>query len=192
MNKTVYMKLDKEKQFKQIITENEERIMRICRYYNPNPEDRKDMYQEILVNIWKSLDRFRGDSKLSTWVYRIAVNTSLSFTGKTFRNMKLMVYSDCMYLNALFDDDELLLKQKQEADLEQLEVQLNLLSVIDKALISLLLEGLSMREIADIIGLTETNVRVKIHRIKEQLKEQFNQHSDDREPEKITQKLEQL
>jgi RNA polymerase sigma-70 factor (ECF subfamily) len=73
----------------------------------------------------------------------------------------------------LLDNDELELKQKREQQLEALETELNLLSIIDKALISLVLEGLSMREIADIIGLTEPNVKVKIHRIKENLKQQL-------------------
>jgi len=173
MIKTDSMKEKKEIEFKQIIADNSERIQRICRYYNPNAEDQKDMYQEILVNIWKSLDKFRGDSAISTWIYRIAVNTALSFSGKTFRHLKMRIDCDPNQLNLLLDDDEMDQKLKQEADLEQLQTQLNLLSVIDKALISLVLEGLSMREIAEVIGLTEPNVKVKIHRIKEQLKQQL-------------------
>ena len=173
MIKTDSMKEKKEIEFKQIIADNSERIQRICRYYNPNAEDQKDMYQEILVNIWKSLDKFRGDSAISTWIYRIAVNTALSFSGKTFRHLKMRIDCDPNQLNLLLDDDEMDQKLKQEADLEQLQTQLNLLSVIDKALISLVLEGLSMREIAEVIGLTEPNVKVKIHRIKEELKQQL-------------------
>jgi RNA polymerase sigma-70 factor (ECF subfamily) len=126
-----------------------------------------------LVNIWKSLDKFRGDSAISTWIYRIAVNTSLSFSGKAYRNMNLNIEQSPQSLNILLDNDELELKQKKERQLEALETELNLLSIIDKALISLVLEGLSMREIADIIGLTEPNVKVKIHRIKETLKQQL-------------------
>lgn len=167
------MKQNKEQHFKRIVEENGDRIMRICRYYNSNPDDQKDMYQEILVNVWKSLDRFRGDSKESTWVYRIAVNTSLSFTGKAYRKMKLVIDKDVQNLGVLFDEEEHDRKLKMEADLDALQAQLNTLSVIDKALISLMLEGLSTREIADVIGLTESNVRVKIHRIKEQLREQL-------------------
>lgn len=166
-------KNEKEDQFKQIIDENSDRIMRICRYYNPDAEGRKDMYQEILVNVWKSLDGFRGDSKISTWVYRIAINTSLSFTGKTFRQMKLLVDKDVQQLEVLVDDD-VQLKQQYETDFETLQTHLNQLTVIEKAMISLVLEGLSMREIADVIGLTENNIRVKIHRIKEKLKEQIS------------------
>lgn len=167
----------KEEQFKQIVAENSERILRICRYYIPNPEDQKDMYQEILVNIWKSLDSFRGESKISTWVYRIAINTSLNYTGKAFRQMKLIVNKDVQNIG-LLNDEELLEKQEYESNLEALQTHLNSLSVIEKAMISLLLEGLSMREIADIIGLTENNVRVKIHRIKENLKKQLSSMSN--------------
>lgn len=170
------MKLNKEEQFKRIIDENGTRIMRICRYYNSNPDDRKDMYQEVLINVWKSLDRFRGDSKESTWVYRIAVNTALNFTGKVYRNMKLMVDKNIQNLNVLFDEDVADKKEQYESNLEELQTQLNMLSVIDKTMISLMLEGLSTREIADIIGLTEPNVRVKIHRIKEQLRNQLLNH----------------
>lgn len=170
---------DKEIQFKRIVDENGERIMRICSYYNANAEDRKDMYQEVLVNVWKSLDRFRGDSKISTWVYRIAVNTSLNFNGKTYRQTKLLVDKDVQNLNVLFDDEEAMSKEKLDADLESLQTQLNLLSVIDKAMITLMLEGLTTREIADIIGLTEPNVRVKIHRIKEQLRTQLTTTNND-------------
>lgn len=163
----------KEEQFKQIVDENKDRIMRICRYYNPDAEDQKDMFQEILVNVWKSLDNFRGDSKISTWVYRIAINTSLSFTGKAFRQMKLIVDKDVQLMEVLVDDD-VHLKQQYETDFETLQTHLNQLTVIEKAMISLMLEGLSMREIADVIGLTENNIRVKIHRIKDKLKEQIS------------------
>lgn len=160
----------KEEQFKTLITENGDRILRICRYYNPNTEDQKDMYQEILINIWKSLDNFRGDAALSTWIYRIAVNTSLSFTGKAFKQMKLLVNVDTENLNSLFGDESLEEKIKQEHQFALLQLELNQLSVIDKSMISLMLEGLTMREIAEVIGITEPNVKVKIHRIKEQLK----------------------
>lgn len=166
--------MKKEEKFNAIVSENSERIRSICRYYNSNPEDQKDMYQEVLVNIWKSLDNFRGDSAISTWVYRVAVNTSLTFTGKAFRHMKLIVNSDTKNLNSFLDDENLKEKLEEETRLDKLQVELNQLSVIDKALISLMLEGLSMKEVADVIGITEPNVKVKIHRIKQQLKDKLN------------------
>ncbi|MBN1820348.1 MAG: sigma-70 family RNA polymerase sigma factor [Prolixibacteraceae bacterium] len=166
--------MKKEEKFNAIVSENSERIRSICRYYNSNPEDQKDMYQEVLVNIWKSLDNFRGDSAISTWVYRVAVNTSLTFTGKAFRHMKLIVNSDTKNLNSFLDDENLKEKLEEETRLDKLKVELNQLSIIDKALISLMLEGLSMKEVADVIGITEPNVKVKIHRIKQQLKDKLN------------------
>jgi len=165
----------KEEKFKTIVDENEDRIMRICKFYNPNSEDQKDMYQEVLVNIWRSLDNFRGESAISTWIYRIAVNTSLSFAGKAYKEMKLMVDADTQNLSSIINDDLLEEKLQKEHQLNQLQAELNQLSVIDKALISLQLEGLSMREIADVIGITEPNVKVKIHRIKEQLRTKLTQ-----------------
>lgn len=160
----------KEERFNTIVAENKERIERICRYYVPNKEDQKDICQEILVNIWKSLEGFRGDSAISTWIYRIAVNTSLNYTGKSFKQMKLMVDVDTQNLSQLLDEDETNEKLMREAYFQQLQMELNQLSVIDKTLVSLTLEGLSMKEIADVVGITEPNVKVKIHRIKQELK----------------------
>ena len=124
------------------------------------------------MNVWKSIHKFRGDAAISTWIYRIAVNTSLGFSGKAFRNLKMTVDAEKEDLSLILDegyDDKL----KLENQIEALHIELNQLSVIDKSLMSLLLEGLTMREIAEIIGLTEPNVKVKIHRIKSNLKEKL-------------------
>lgn len=164
--------MKKEQKFNEIIAENGDRIKRICSYYNSNTDDQKDMVQEVLVNIWKSLDNFRGDSSISTWIYRIAVNTSLSFNGKNFRRMKLMVNTNTQNLNVVLDET-LDTKEIQEKQFDRLQTELNMLSVIDKALISLMLEGLTMKEIGNVIGITESNVKVKIHRIKLQLKKKL-------------------
>lgn len=162
--------MNKEELFNNLVSKNSDRITRICSYYNNNTDAQKDIYQEILINIWKSLDSFRGDSSHNTWIYRIAVNTALSYTGKAYRHMKMMITSDHIDLNNLIDDNELASKMKQEQQLNDLQNEINLLSVIDKAIISLMLEGLSMKEISGVIGITESNVKVKIHRIKDQLK----------------------
>lgn len=172
--------MNKEEKFNAIVSENSDRIRRICRYYNANEEDQKDMYQEVLVNIWKSLDNFRGDAAITTWIYRVAVNTSLTFTGKAYRHMKLTVNGDTQNLSTVIDEESLQEKLEQELQLNHLQTELNQLPVMDKALISLMLEGLSMKEIADVIGITEPNVKVKIHRIKTQLKEKLkgNDHEN--------------
>jgi RNA polymerase sigma-70 factor, ECF subfamily len=158
----------KDDDFKKIVAENEQRITNICRYYAANDEDQKDIYQEVLINVWKSLDSFRGDAAISTWIYRIAVNTALGFTGKEFRRLKFNTPVDSPALQNLTDENPGEGLEK-EAQLDALRAAVSRLSVIDNALISLTLEGLSSREIADIIGITEPNVRVKIHRIKQDL-----------------------
>jgi RNA polymerase sigma-70 factor (ECF subfamily) len=162
----------KEEKFKQIVADNKARITRISGYYAPSAEDRQDIFQEILINIWKSLDTFRGESSVDTWVYRIAVNTSLNFAGQHYRKMKLNVdLNDPDVVSRLVDDSgDNLDREKLSQDLQ---VHLNQLGVIDKAIMGLVLDDLSAREISEIIGITEPNVRVKIHRIKETLRERM-------------------
>jgi len=162
---------NKEEKFRQIVSDNETRLLRLCNYYAQEPEDAKDIYQEILINVWKSLDTFRGDSAISTWIYRIAINTSLNFSGKFNKQMKLRVDKDMQHFSSLVQDEDEEKNHVIENQLEQLQNELNKLSVIDKSIITLMLEGLSSKEIANIIGLTESNIRVKTHRIKEELRQ---------------------
>ena len=124
------------------------------------------------MNIWRSLETFRGESAVSTWIYRIAINTSLGFVGKEKRRIRLMAGPEPELLLHQFRDEDTDAGMREQL-LSQLEIQINQLSVIDKLLISLMLEDLSTREIADIIGITEPNVRVKIHRVKEVLSKQM-------------------
>jgi len=160
----------KEEKFKSIIKDNEYRIVGICRYYSSNAEDLKDMKQEVLINVWKSLDSFRGDAQISTWIYRVAVNTAMGFANKEIRKQKVFLDKDDQNLVNFVDVNENQAMKKEQL-YQELENLINQLSVIDKILISLVLESVSHKEIAQIIGITETNVRVKIHRIKNELKE---------------------
>lgn len=159
----------KEEKFREVINDNKDRINSICRYYSSTDEDQKDMYQEVLINIWKSLDSFRGDAQLSTWIYRVAVNTAMGFANKEIRRQKIFLDKND-HLQNLMDVDESVIKQKEKL-YETLENQINQLSVIDKIIITLVLESVGHKEIASVIGITEPNVRVKIHRIKNELKE---------------------
>lgn len=166
--------MKKEELFNTIVADNQKRLRRICSYYNANDDEQKDMYQEILINIWKSLNSFRNNSSVNTWVYRVAVNTALSYNSKSFKHMKLIVSTATENLNTIIDDYDKEQKLLEEQRLEQFQTELNTLSIIDKALVSLMLEGLSMKEISDIIGISEANVKVKIHRIKSYLKNKLN------------------
>ncbi len=163
---------NKEEKFRKIIAENKDRLKRICRYYAPSAEDQKDIYQEILINIWRSLESFRGEASIGTWIYRIAVNTSLDFAGKSYKQMKLNIDIETPNLKNLLIDEEdnPVIKEQQ---LQDLKIHLNNLGIIDKAIMGLVLDDLSTREIAEIIGISESNVRVKIHRIKESLRERI-------------------
>ena len=162
-----------EELFRMIIKENDQRISSICRYYSSNEDDHKDMYQEVLINIWKSLENFRGDAQWSTWVYRVSVNTAIGFAKKEIRRQKLFVRHDDERLIDLLDYDDGPITEK-EVLLQALENKINMLSVVDKIIITLVLESVSHKEIASVIGITEPNVRVKIHRIKNELKEMLN------------------
>jgi len=160
----------KEEKFRKIINDNEHRISGICRYYSSNEDDQKDMYQEVLINIWKSIDSFRGDAQLSTWIYRVAVNTAMGFANKEVRRQKIFLDQKDNSLQNFMDVDENLNKEKEKL-YKVLENQINQLSVIDKIIMTLVLESVNHKEIASVIGITEPNVRVKIHRIKNELKE---------------------
>jgi RNA polymerase sigma-70 factor (ECF subfamily) len=166
--------MSKEEKFRQVINANDNRIKSVCRYYSKDQERQKDIYQEILVNIWKGLDSFRGDAQPGTWIYKIATNTAIGFVMKEQKRLNLEVVLEEKNLKYFSEEPEIQNFQEKENMLNELENQINQLSVIDKILISLLLEDLSCREIADIVGITEPNVRVKIHRIKGILREKMN------------------
>ena len=161
---------NKDEKFRKIINDNEHRISSICRYYSSNDEDHKDMYQEVLINVWKSIDSFRGDAQLSTWIYRVAVNTAMGFANKEIRRQKIFLREKDNRLQNFMDIDEASVKEKEKL-FQVLENQVNQLSVIDKIIMTLVMESVNHKEIASVIGITEPNVRVKIHRIKNELRE---------------------
>jgi RNA polymerase sigma-70 factor, ECF subfamily len=164
------MKKNKEEQFKDLVKENHGRILSICKSFSNSASDSNDLYQEILVNIWQCLENFRGESSIHTWVYRVAMNTAITNSNKSFKIRSTELFWDDQKMKHFIEEE---VEPGIEDQLKQLHAELNQLSIIDKALITLVLEELSTREIADIIGISEPNVRVKIHRIKETLKVTF-------------------
>lgn len=161
--------LPKEQIFTEIIDKNKDRIFRICCYYLSNQFDREDLYQEILIQIWKSLENFKHNSKFSTWIYRIAVNTSLTYIVKKKRSNKTTSFENVEYTQPDSSENKVEEKIALEENIKKLYSCINKLPVSDRTLISLYLSELKSYEIAKIIGLSESNVRVKIHRIKKQL-----------------------
>jgi RNA polymerase sigma-70 factor (ECF subfamily) len=158
--------MDKETAFRKLHDEYRDRIYRMCCYYVSREEDRKDLYQEVFHNLWKGLESFRGDSTLSTWAYRVTVNSALSFRAKAMsRNEPPAEYTEFMRSRRLPDP--------RDADSEAIDLlrgAIAELPLVDMILMSLVLEEASTREIAQTTGLTESNVRVRIHRSKEKLK----------------------
>lgn len=129
--------------------------------YANDAEERKDLYQEILLQAWRSWSSFRGDSKFSTWLYRISLNTILTQKRKSSR---------IDYMESLEEVDRGTndVSQKRE-EVERLRKAIRTLSETDRALISMHLDGYENAEIAEVLGITVNHVAVKLHRCKQQL-----------------------
>jgi RNA polymerase sigma-70 factor (ECF subfamily) len=156
--------MGKEEAFTRIIKENEGVIFKITTFYTQNEQDQKDLYQEIVYQLWKSFDSFRNESKISTWMYRIALNTAI---GQLKKNKKQTHTTSI---------DQVILRHTDNYDaefenrLKMVYEQIHQLNILDKGLMLLLLDGKKYEEIAEITGLSETNVGTRISRIKQKLK----------------------
>ncbi|MFW5687650.1 MAG: RNA polymerase sigma factor [Bacteroidota bacterium] len=139
-------------------------IFKVCKMYCPQDDDCKDLYQDIVAQLWKAWSGFRGDSKISTWIYRIALNTAISGFRKQKRN-PLTNSVDTEELNIAQEDT-----RRKKEDLELLHMAIGELSEIEKGMIMLYLDDVSYEEIASIMGITQNNVRVKMLRIREKLR----------------------
>ncbi len=159
--------MDKQKEFIQLIREHEGIIYKITRVYFELEEDQQDLYQEIVYQLWKSFDSFRGGSKWSTWMYRVALNTAISFLKK-HKSKPGKVGSELLEQFRLEPFDPVL-----EERVEWLYRSIQQLTVVEKGIILLYLEGKSHEEIAGITGFSQTNVGTRISRIKEKLKGQI-------------------
>jgi len=147
-------------------------IIKICRAYTDTQEDFEDYYQEVCLQIWKSKDSFKEDSKWSTWIYRLTLNVCLTLLKKK-KNNKQHHTSDDVTLPDISEET----KTFSDEALNQLYVAIRQLSEIDRGVILLYLEEKSYQEIADIIGTNPNNIGVRIKRIKERLKKTLNQNN---------------
>ena len=140
-------------------------LHKVCNVYCHSEQDRQDMFQEIIIQLWKAYPRFRGDSKFSTWLYRIALNTAISDLRKQQRRVK-MIYSEEVPFNISADDKNL----EKEEQLQQLYKAIAGLGEIEKAIVMLYLEDKSYDEMEEILGINQNNLRVKMNRVKEKLR----------------------
>lgn len=160
---------DKDKNYKQIITENQDMIFRLCCSYVMDTDLRKDLFQNILIRIWKGLNSFENRSSIDTWIYRVAVNTSIDFLRKYENNKKTSKRIDLDKVE-LTDKSTNLEEDLINSEKAQFMYKcINKLSFIEKTIITLYLEDLSYREISEIVGISEKNVSVKLTRIKNKI-----------------------
>lgn len=166
------MKENKKDVFIKTIDEHKKIIYKIVNSYCPNREDRKDLEQEIVIQLWKSFDRYDDNFKYTTWMYRIALNVAISFYRK---EKKWSSKNDFYNEESIFIIEEENDEEKTEIDyhLNLLQKFINNLNELNKALMLLYLEEKSYQEIAEILGITKTNVATKISRIKLKLKTEF-------------------
>lgn len=147
--------------FKEIYETYSPKVHRLCLGYTGDTMEADDLLQEVFIKAWQNLDKFRGDSQISTWIYRIAVNTCL-YHLRSQKNKKSV------------DIDKAIIKKEEETDDKEQQIQLlykciSELSEADRLIITLLLEEVPYHEIAAVTEISEGNLRVKIHRIKQQL-----------------------
>ena len=145
-------------------------IYKVANSYCKEEEDRKDLIQEIIIQLWQSFDKYDSRFKWSTWIYRIALNTSISFYRKSkIRNEKTVTLNSV--IKSSLEEEE---QTEMDAELVILQKLIRELKEIDRALIILYLDGKSQKEISEILGITPTNISTKIARIKKTLKKQFS------------------
>jgi len=153
-------------QFLGILEDNTGIVLKISRAFAQTSQDREDLINDIALELWKSFKKFKGDSKISTWIYRIALNTSMNFKRK--KKKESLFFS----LNDFKKEENLpwLTEQDNSSESEVLYQCIDELNEINKAIILLYLDGNSHDEIAEIMGISKTNTGTRIGRIKEQIK----------------------
>jgi RNA polymerase sigma-70 factor (ECF subfamily) len=164
---------NRERRFEELLTEYRDRIYRLCCAYVRNPADRQDLYQDVLLKIYHGLERFRGQSAIGTWVYRICVNSCIDFLRMERRRRAGTIDADVHDLEIAATSRSVEQRYVESERLQLLRERMDWLSLLDRTLISLYLEDLSYREIADVVGISAQNVGVRLHRIKKQLNEEL-------------------
>ena len=157
---------EKEKAFSAIVKRYKNTIFTVCYLFSKDQEEANDLFQETLINLWQGFDSFKGQCDVKTWIWRVSLNTCLTFERKKKRIVETVPLN--MDINLFTDTDD------DTRQIQQLYRHINKLGVVDRAIILLWLENMSYEEIGEIIGISTKNVSVKLVRIKEQLKKMSN------------------
>lgn len=151
-----------EKDFSQLVREHKSTIFTVCYMFSKDEDEVNDLFQDTLINLWKGFESFRKESKVDTWIYRVALNTCISAERKKKRKVKTVPFT--MEANLYQDTDT------DSRQVQQLHGRIHKLGMVDRAIVLMWLEDMSYEEIAAVIGISPQNVGVKLFRIKEQLK----------------------
>jgi len=158
-----------DKDFVELIRIHQKLVHKVCNVYCYTIEDRKDLFQDIVLQLWRSYPSFKGRASLSTWMYRVALNTAITQQRK--KKTQIIPLEQVPGQEPIDYD--------QQYDHALLKALINELDKIDKSLILLYLEQKNYKEIAEIMGLSKTNVSVKLVRIKKKLAKKFKQYQDE-------------
>ncbi|MBR5455767.1 MAG: sigma-70 family RNA polymerase sigma factor [Bacteroidaceae bacterium] len=155
-----------ELQFTKMVKEYRKTIYTVCYFFSKDTEEVNDLFQEILMNLWKGYGSFRGESSVKTWVWRVSLNTCSNIERKKKSSVQTIPLS--VDIDLYNDDDE------HSRQIQILYDRINRLDVFDRAIILLWLESMSYQDIADVVGISLSNVTTRLFRIKEQLKSMSN------------------
>ena len=157
---------EKEKAFSDIVKRYKNTVFTVRYLFSKDQEEANDLFQETLVNLWQGFDSFQGKCDVKTWIWRVSLNTCLTFERKKKRRVDTLPLT--MDINLFTDTDD------DTRQVQMLYRRINKLGMLDRAIILLWLENMSYEEIGEIIGISTKNVSVKLVRIKEQLKKMSN------------------
>jgi RNA polymerase sigma-70 factor (ECF subfamily) len=163
------MSQDLEQSFVKQLRENQNIIHKICRLYTSGEDAHKDLFQEITIQLWKAFPKFRGESKFSTWAYRVALNTAITLYRKSTRSIATTGYDSGKHFIKQEDYN-----YEEEEQIKLMYEAVYQLSDIEKALVFMYLEDKDYHEISETLGISEVNARVKMNRIKTKLKKILN------------------
>lgn len=155
----------KERAFIAEINAHQRLVHKICKIYTDTPHDHEDLFQEIVIQLWKAYPNFRGDALFSTWAYKIALNTAMTLFRKKNRTPKINAQSDVFQLEIREEE-----KPEDSDKINAMYDTIHQLNDVEKALIMMFLDDKSYREIAEILGISEGNARIKMMRTREKLK----------------------
>ncbi|WP_336068674.1 RNA polymerase sigma factor [Mesoflavibacter sp. CH_XMU1404-2] len=158
-----------EHNFVELLEKHQNIVHKVCRLYTDNYDAHNDLFQEITIQLWKAFPKFRGDSKFTTWMYRVGLNTAITLYRKSKRRIKTQEFDAIQFKISAEEYDS-----TEEEQLKLMYQAVHQLNDIEKALVFLYLEDKDYREISDTLGISEVNARVKMNRVKKKLKTILN------------------